>query len=346
MEEIIEEMKQEENQEVENKEELPLEEEKKEQPQDVDTLLPGPKPIEKFDSVTSYANIIEGKRLDFAGRYSKNRKWSYIMMAIVMAIAIGSVICLTQKNAALNIVGWVMISTAVIGMLVYYIVTKNRMPYATKEYIKTVSDTLNSYNYTHQDIKEPVCDPQEKVELADIIVDGVYQDLTNIASRNVVRARYKGKKISVSDLGLYTGAGKNTKSTFVGKYITMENTLHFKDYFILSIRNKEQPVDAPTKLDGLTLLTDEDDFAIYGPKDEDIKKLVGTKFIPALKKIQLDNVLLNLNVVIWAGHTAAYISYCDEIMTLPFQNVFDGKANDKFKDDLYTLLEVFETINK
>ena len=126
----------------------------------------------------------------------------------------------------------------------------------------------------------------------------------------------------------------------------MENTLHFKDYFVLNIKNKEKPIDLPTKLDGLTLLVDEEEFAIYGPKDEDIKKYVGTKFVPALKKMQLDEVLLNVNVVIWAGHSAAYLSYCDEIMTLPFQNVFDGKANDKFKEDLYSVLELFETINK
>ena len=115
----------------------------------------------------------------------------------------------------------------------------------------------------------------------------------------------------------------------------MENTLHFKDYFIINIRAKDNPVDLPTKIDGLALLTDEEGFAIYGPKDEDIKKLVGTKFLPALRKIELDNVLLNINVVIWAGHTAAYLSYCDEIMTLPFQNPFNSAANDKFRKDFY-----------
>lgn len=345
MEEKVEDIKLE--QEVEAKEEtLPEQEEKKEQPQNVDALLPGEKPIEKYESDRSYANYIEDKRLDFAGTYSKNRKWSYISMGVVMAIAIASVICLTQKNAALNIVGWCLISAAVIGMLVYYIVTKNKMPYLTKEYIKTVSETLNSYNYTHQDISEPTCDDKEKVDLADIIVDGVYQDLTNIASRNVVHARYKGKKVSVSDLGLYVGTGKNTKSTFVGKYVTMENTLHFKDYFVVTIKNKDQAVDLPTKTEGLALLVDEENFSIYGPKDEDLKKIVGTKFLPAIRKLELNNILLNVNVVIWAGHSAAYLSYCDEIMTLPFQNVFDGKANDKFKEDLYLVLEAFELINR
>lgn len=326
--------------------ESPKEEEKKEQPQDVDALLPGPKPIEKYQSERHYSEYIEDKRLEFTGVYGRNRKWSYIMMGIVLAIAVGSVICLTQKNAVLNIVGWVLISSAVIGMLVYYLVNKNKMPYLTKEYIKAVSETLNSYNYTHQDVTEANCDEKEKVDLADIIVDGVYQDLSNIASRNVVRARYKGKSFLTADMGLYTGLGKQSKSAFVGKYISMENTLHFKDYFIINIKKKDQAVDLPTKVEGLTLLVDEDEFAIYGPKDEDIKKVAGTKLLPAIKKLELDDVLLNVNIVIWAGHTAAYLSYCDEIMTLPFQNPFTGKANDKFKDDLYTALEAFELINK
>lgn len=346
MEEKIEETKVE-----ETKEELPTEAPKeeikeKEQPQPVDSLLPGPQPIAKYDDERKYETIIEEKRLAFTAKYGKSRRISYIMMAVVMAVAVGSVICLTQKNPALNIVGWVLISSAVVGMLIFYIVNRNRMPYMTKDYIKSVNELMNSYNYTHQDVTEAATDEKEKMDLADVIVDGAYKELTNIASRNVIHARYKNKKFLVSDLGLYTGNGKNSKSVFVGKYISTENTLHFKEHFVINIKNKDNPVDLPTNVEDLALLVDEPDFAIYGPKDEDIKKVAGTKFLPAIRKLVLDEVLLNAVIVIWAGHSAAYLSYCDDIMTLPFQNVFDGKANDVFKDNLYDLLEAFDLLNK
>ena len=341
-----EDIKQEELKETPVEETKPQVEDKKEE-EDVNSLLPGPKPIVKYQGEKSYANAIEEARLNFLRQYNKSRKMSYIMMVLVMAIAIGAVVCITLNNKVAKIIGWVLVGTAIVGMLVFYIVTRNKLPYLTKDYIKAVNEIMNGHNFSDKEISEAITDEKEKAELSDLMVDGIYANLGNVASRNIIHAKYKDHKFTIGDIGLYDNAqGKKRASLFVGKYLSTTNELHFKDHYIITIKSKEKPVDLPTDIEKLAVLVDEGDFIIYGPKDGDVKKDLGSKFLPAIRKISLDDTLLNANFVIWAGHSAAYLSYSDEIMTLPFQNPFTGKENDKFRKDLYDSLEAFNVINK
>ena len=344
----------EEKKEIEAQEELKEEEQPSEESkpvtenkEDIDSLLPGPKPIESIDDERSYVEIIESARLEFVKKYKRHQRLSYIMMAIVMVVAIASVVCITQTAMVFKIIGWSLIGSAIVGMLVFYIVTKNNIPFMTKDYIQLINNVLNSHNYLDKDTKDASTDDKEKLELAELMVDGLYKNLGNIASRNVIHAKYQNKSFVAADLGLYdNGQGRKRLSVFVGKYISMQNSLHFTDHYIVNIKGKDSPVDLPSDIENLALLLEEENFVIYGPQDGDYKKALGTKLIPELKKISLDDNLLNVNFVFWAGHSTAYLSYTDEIMTLPFQSEFTGKANDKYREDLYAVLEAFASINK
>lgn len=321
--------------------------EKQEEQKETNDGLPKAKPIAKIEDERPYEEIIETARLDFVKFYGKNRRLSYIMMAIVMVVAVGSVILITQTAQIFKILGWVLIGSAVVGMLVFYILTKNRIPARTQDYIKLINNILNGYNYTDNNVTDAVTDEKEKLDLSDLIVDGVYKDLGNIASRNVIHGKYNGHSFTAADLGLYNNAqGRKRLSVFVGKYVASQNSLHFTDHFIINIKKKENAVDLPTGVENLTVLLEEESFVIYGPKDTDVKKVFGTKFIPALRKIELDDILLNANFVLWAGHSTAYLSYTDDIMTLPFQSEFKGDANNKYRKDLYDVLAAFDLINK
>ena len=321
--------------------------EKQEKQKDVNDALPKAKPIEKINDERPYEQIIESARLDFVKFYNKNRRISYIMMAVVMAVAVGSVVLITQSAFVFKVIGWALIGSAVVGMLVFYILTKNKMPAKTQEYIKLINDILNGYNYTDNAVSDACTDEKEKLDLSELIVDGVYKDLGNIASRNVIHGKYNNHSFTAADLGLYNNAqGRKRLSVFVGKYVAMQNSQHFTDHFIINIKKKENSVDLPTGIDNLTVLLEEENFVIYGPKDADVKKALGTKLIPALRKIELDDILLNVNFVFWAGHSTAYLSYTDDIMTLPFQSEFKGDANNKYRKDLYDVLAAFELINK
>ena len=216
----------------------------------------------------------------------------------------------------------------------------------TKDYIKLVNETLNGYNYTDQLVSEASTDEKEKIELAELSCDGVYKELGQIASRNVVHAKYDGHNFVIGDVGLYNnGTGRNRVSVFVGKYLSMPNTLHFEGHYIVTIKG-DSPVDLPNDVEELATLLDEGNFLVYGPKDGNYEKALGKKILPLIRKLKIDDTLLNVNFVFWAGHSAVYLSYCDEIMTLPFQKPFTGEQNNKFRADLYAALEALEIINK
>lgn len=327
------------------KEEVKETEESKEQ--DVNNILPDQStPIEKpAEDSRDYAEVIEEARLRFWKKYKAGRRNSYIAMGVVMALAIGSVICITQKATVFKIVGWSLIGVALVGMLVYYIVSRNDMPKATKEYIAVVNEQFNSRNFSDTRFSEVSVDKDEKIELADPISDGIYVGLTNIASRNVIHGKFDGRSVRVADMGIYSGTGRNRQSAFVGKYITAPNDLHFEGRYIITSKGKT-PVDLPSDTTDLDLLLNEGDFLIYGKNGNKPSSDLTQKFIDKIKKLETDKHLLTFSVVIWGGHTSVYASYDDEIMTLPYEKPFEKSANEAYAQDLYAFMDALSLLTK
>ena len=54
------------------------------------------------------------------------------------------------------------------------------------------------------------------------------------------------------------------------------------------------------------------------PEGLDYASVLGSEFLSMIQKPELGDKLLNLVVVVWAGRTSIYASYCDAIMVLPF----------------------------
>jgi hypothetical protein len=336
-----------------NKETPVVEEETKETPVEpttpvekdpLDELIPGAEPIAKYTNEKPFNEVVEDARLAFNKDYNKSRKISYIVMGIVLVVAIAAVILVTMENMALRIVGWGLVVIAIGVMIAYYIANRNKMPVLTQDYIKKVNETLNSYTFSDDNISEASVDSKEKIEVSEVNNDGIYKEIGNIASRNVVKGKYLNRSFVAADLGLYNKeTGRKQRSYFVGKYLSLSNDLHFTDRYILCSFGKEA-VDLPTDLEGLDAIISEDNFIIYGKPGTKPEKDLGKDFIKAIKNIALDETLLGLSVVVWAGRTLGYFSYSDEIMTLPFQSEFTGKANKKYKEDTIDALKAFSTL--
>ena len=134
-----------EQQEVQKDSEPEVVEESKEQ-EDINSIFPGATPIEKpTKDSPAYDDVIEEARLAFSKTVKKNRIGSYIAMGVVLALAVGSVVCIGMAQMALKIVGWSLVGTAVVGMLVFYIVTRQIVPNATKQYIDVVNKQMNMW---------------------------------------------------------------------------------------------------------------------------------------------------------------------------------------------------------
>ena len=321
-----------------------VEETQKPEQEDINSIFPGATPIEKpSKDAPPYDDVIEQARLAFSKVIKKNRIASYIAMAVVLALAVGAVILIGMQYMALKIVGWSLVGTAVVGMLVFYIVTRQIVPNATKEYIAVVNKQMNMRNFMDGQFTEVSTDKNEKMELADPISDAIYSNLNNIASRNVINGKFCGRSFKVADMGLYSGAGKQRASAFVGKYMSYPNDLHFEGRYILVFKG-QVPTDLPTDISDLVVLHEGDDMLVYGKEGNELEQDLGKDFLKEIKKISIERHLLDLNVVIWSGHTAAYASYDDQIMTLPYQENYKKESNEQYADNLLDIFNSFKLL--
>ena len=305
---------------------------------DVNEMLPGASPIEKPNpDAREYDKVIEDARLAFAKKYSNGRRNSYIAMGVVLVLAVASVICITMEALALKILGWSLVGVAIVGMILFYIFTRNTLPKATKEYIAVVNEQLNMRNFSDTRYSEVTTDSTEKVELSEPVSDGIYLNLNNIASRNVINGKFDGRTFKVADMGVYTGQGRARQSCFVGKYISYTNDLHFEGRYLIVHKGTKEIVDLPNDLDGLVALVNDGDFTIYGKEGNKVAGDLSQKFIDKIKAVAVERHLLNLNVVVWSGRTTVYASYDDQIMALPYEKPFNKDPNEQYAKDLLAI---------
>lgn len=291
------------------------------------------------DSELSFGETIENARTKIYESYRKQKKVSNITMLITVALVVGCFIMISQNNSVLQIIGYVLAGLVVVGMIVYYLLTKNKLPTATKEYIKFVTSTCNAHNYDSPEYTSVECDHDEKLELADFIADKVYLNPNQVVSRNVVRGKYLSHTFMCADAALYSGGQKTRTTNFVGKYITTTNDLHFEGRIVIVHKLEENAVDLPSAIEDLIKLNDNENFEIYGPEGLDYASVLGSEFLSMIQKPELGDKLLNLVVVVWAGRTSVYASYCDAIMVLPFEKEFSGETMDVFKKQQKQLLD-------
>ena len=307
--------------------------------------------IEKLDGEARPLQAeVEEKRLELFNAYNKSRKLSNIIMAVVVLVVIGAMVLIMLNKDWSKIVGYSLAGTALVGMIIFSVLTKNRFPQKSREYIRYVTTRIDQFVYNNTEFQDVKVDLNEKYAIAEFNLDKAYTGIIDIGSRNIVRGLYCEKGFSCGELALYSSKteGKRTVKAvaFIGKYIDIQNTLHFEGRYIVNFRNSEKPVDLPTDIEDLKELHNEDGYVVYGPEGGDFAKDIPTKYIAAIKKLKLNEHLLNVTIVIWAGHTGIYLSYDDPVVALPFDKPFEEAPQILFKEHLLTVLDAQKIINK
>ena len=295
--------------------------------------------VEKPDSEgPDYAEKVESQRSELFQAYKKSKNLSNISMIVVLALGIGAVVLITRDPFVCKVIGWVLVGIAVVGMILFYVLTHNKFPNKTKQYIKDITYVLNQRNFDNQMYEQVKYNHKEKMEAGDITCDNVYKDFNQVSSRNVVKGRFDNHSFVCADLALYGEGPKRSKLTlFVGKYITLQNDLHFEGRYVL-VSKLMNPVDLPNGVGDLSVLFEDESHIVYGPENGKYNEDLGREFVSKINKIKVGEGLINLNVVVWAGHTAAYASYNDDVMSIPFDKPFSRESNEKFRANLFEIL--------
>ena len=292
-----------------------------------------------------YNEVIEEARQGILAAYKKSRMVSNISMVIAVVLLVGAFIMIIQKKAFFVAFGYSLAGATLVAMIVFYFVNRNRLPKRIKEYITLVSSSLNSHAFNNPEFKDVKTDPNERMSSTDLISDRVYMDMNNVVSRNVVKGMYGDRSFLVADVAIRNSQGRKVDNLFVGKYLTYKNDLHFESRYIIRLKGAED-VDLPNDLEGLVVLEENEKMVIYGPDGSKYKEDLGSKFIPSLKEIEIQGALLGISIVIWAGHSAAYLSYSDDIVALPFEKEFNKEAYDGYVATQLRLLDALKTLLK
>ena len=296
---------------------------------------------EPAEEAKPYSAVIEDARQDLYKHYATQKRISNILMFAAVVVICGVMFLIIQKSNVLKIVGYSLAGAMIVGMILYYVLTRKKLPSKIKDYVPFVIKTLNGRMFSSQEFKEIKTDPEEKLTMDDLIGDGVYAEASTINSRNVIRGIYRGHHFLYGEAALMRPVAKKQQvpPLFVGHYLSVPNQMKFEGHFIFNFKNPKQPLDLPNAISDLKVLEEKDDFVVYGPENADYRGIIDSKIISQLKKIKIEEHLLNVNVVFWGGHTAVYLSYDDAILSVPFDKPFDEKAFEQSVEDLNICLK-------
>ena len=290
----------------------------------------------------TYDAVIEDARKDLFKSYTLSRRISTILMFVMVAAICGTMLLIIYVN---KIAGYCTGGALLVGMIVYYALNRKRFPNKTKNYVALVSKTINEELFKNKSFSEIKMNPEERLTMDDLVGDGIYAEASGINSRNVVRGVFNGHHFLYAEAALIRPSSRKqvVPPLFVGRYVSVPNDMKFDNRFVVTIKNPKKPLDLPNAVSDLVLLEDKDDFSVYGPEGANYHDILNSKTLSQIHKAEIDDSLLNINVVFWAGHTAAYLSYDDAIMAVPFEKPFDKNGFEKASKDL---LAIFRAITE
>ncbi len=300
--------------------------------------------LEKLEGEQTFDQQIEDKRSVIFKVYRKTRLINNIIMFAIVAVFVVSIIFMTQFSWG-KIAGGVLIGVTIVGLVIYYILTRNLFPNTTKDYIESFTHISDNYVFDAEGYSDCELFFKKRYALADSLPDRVYKNVIDLASRNLVSGKFDGVDFTCGELALYTQGEKarQKKVLFVGKYITLENKLHFEDRYIINIQG-EKNTDLPTDVEDLVKVYEVNRFVIWAKEGSNPEKDLGKDFIEDLKSIDCVGSLLNVNIALWAGHTAAYLSYDDHIAAIPFDKPINADSYIQLKKNIKDVLGLLTKI--
>ena len=141
----------EQDQNVENKKQkaIVIEDEQKQLDDSLETVE-----LNEPETIDTFYEKLEGYRAEFYKTYNGQRRASNILMPVAGLLMAGSLVMFIGIQEQWGkIVGGVVIGVTLIGMIVYFILTRNKLPNKSKEYIRSFALLSDNYVFDHQEIK-------------------------------------------------------------------------------------------------------------------------------------------------------------------------------------------------
>ena len=292
----------------------------------------------------SYDTIVEEERLNIHKMNKSAETRSRICILIIVAFGVCGVIFLYQPS--LRFISWISLGIALAAIVVFSVWNKRIGRPDPRKYIYTSCIALDRFIFDHPDVKDARTNQKRKFELNEVAENGIFSNVNGVTSRNFVEGLYKNHHFLVAEAAFIKSETKTKRKTlYIGKYLSMKNDLHFEGRYVISILN-EKEIDKPNGIGDLELLNTKENMRIYGAKDSKYKNDIPLQFIEKLSKMQLNDQLLAINVVVRAGETILLASYDDDVISLPFYKPLNVPATERFKKELYLFMDACSLLIK
>lgn len=290
----------------------------------------------------SYVEVVDELRLDIVKQTKKQQRISTISMVVVLLLCVGGFLFLGNKEY--QFISYILLGVALVTLLTFSVIVKRIASPDVKTYVAKAYTAVNRYVFNDGQYTDCTYYPTSKIVYSEVCEDGVYKDVKETVSRDVVEGKFNGRSFKAGELGIYKAMVKRAKPTaFVGKYLTYPNDLHFVDRIVIVSRGATD-IDIPDGLEDLAKVQEDEKFEIYAKEGTNVKEILGSKFISAIKNFEVANHLLTLTVVIWAGRSVVYASYDDESVTLPFMKKIDETCFTQYRDDTLKVIEALHML--
>lgn len=307
--------------------------------------------IDKDFNPSNFEKDIEEKRLEYFTKSDKLNLISKIVRPIIMVLAIAGAIMAFLGIDIVNYVGYGLIGFAVVALIVYTLVMRKLRPNG-KVYSEYVTKQFNNYTYHDARYSNVFADNEERIQLSQVSSDRVYSGVKDLGSRNVCKGLFNKFSFLSCDLSVQGGEKNNRVDLFFGKYITYENRLKFDGRIVINVclsnDNSVKNYDLPNDVLDLKEVLKDGTLTVYASEGLHYENVITDEFLNKLSQLKVakETHLINVNVVIWGGHSAIYLSYDDESLTLPYKNVFTKDNIEILKNNQLNALELLEIVNK
>lgn len=271
---------------------------------------------------------IEDKRSFFLGEYRKFRLVNTIIMFVAMAVLVGAFIGFSflQPYGIWIAIGITVL--ALVGVFIYTRFSKKRIEEKVQDYTIYLFKAYNDYLFDDPNYKDLHINSDSTITLEEFQSALIYKDITSVNGRNLLSATFKDHALRSSDMVAYINQKDEkgrikTVPMFVGKYIALQCDVEVEDVVLIYVKGHSNLVTLPSMASELNLLVDEKTFQIYG-KEDDKKKIITNQILQSLRKIKVDDVVLDISISIQKGLITVMMNIDDAFMILPFQNAFDS----------------------
>lgn len=327
------------NEEIVNEQETP----------DVEPIEEEPKPEETGYESEHLANI-ETNRVEFLSFYRGQNIWKWVVGLAALAIILVDFLVVPNffpegfNGGARFAILLVIAGIALVGVGTYTILIKRTLNKKMKKYFSDFYSESNSYVFKQEGFTENELQTPDRIEQVQFDENKIYFNVINVGSRGLTTFRYHEKPMYICDCAAQTKIEKATKPVFVGKYLVGDSKYSESEPIIIYIKGDERSLP-PTNVEETSLVLNEKDLYVYS-NNKDWKKVVNSKVVKALHKIQPHDHLIDVTISLVNGKAYFCLGYDDPLMVLPLQQPYDAKPLMQLKSDLVEFVNLLEELDK